>query len=552
MNFQKETSNDGKHYDLARLWNQVLTSSSISNDLTPSTSTTILNSASKTLNVNKKDCENADYIYIYLDNYVYQMQYLILCENLHSITINDNKHQSKKQQEPSFNNNSNNNNKLSKVIINCNNMLRKNSKINDYVNENENKEETILIRKKLTNKNNQSECIELLDSSLNKVKLSLVEVKGDITEINEFHNKPLSTTNLNEANFDRNTKEASNSDLELISNEKVLELIKSIKKSCLDEDVESLKNLFRELSHLNQSDFLQKFCSYLLDIENFTIEKINLNPEINCISLKEIDLILMLNSLIDLNTSTTILSYNLSYCYIKHLLSDYVILLVSQTNSSNASDTILSRKLLITCGVILQTFTRQFISSCMIQWIIEMNSGQTSTDLKKFQIINEFLLKIIKDYFKENECLILIQQLITEYASIKWTEACYTIVSNLIEKIANLNLELFCLLINQMRNDSESLPKSNCFSKLLMTLVNKYKHHLLGGTIGLESNKEVNKENLGPFSQSELIYENRVEKNILPSSKISHLIEAINHIIEKNQTIMKRTLINVIKNLKNN
>lgn len=327
------------------------------------------------------------------------------------------------------------------------------------------------------------------------------------------------------------------------STEKLVEILESFKKPLEEENEERIKYLLQELISKFEIDAIKLFCVNLLEIENLKGALVYSDAnkiENRNASLKENTLNLLSSCLISLNSSSTILSYNNSFTILKYLFGDFILVNLSLNDLSNEqASKILSRKIFLICSGLCKEFPRQFILSCVVQWLMEANSKISN------KIFNEFLIKIMKECFGEQESWILFQCLQTDCANLKWTDIIYSVLSVLIEKIPNLNSENFNFLLNKMQADSASLSKSTIFSKFLQTILNKCKNHLVLNQASFESNN-LKSHNETSFSQSSQSIQSNKQK-VSYDSKLLNLIESI---VDNNQTLIKKSLLNFVKNLK--
>ena len=255
----------------------------------------------------------------------------------------------------------------------------------------------------------------------------------------------------------------------------------------------------------------------VLNIENYNGTLIE---DVLEVSLKENDLISILEILISINESESLLSYSVMNAILSDILGDYILIRLKLKNEAKEAsvqiDSILSRKVFAICSQICKQFTRPFMFSCLSSWIKCINESSKS---KSSSLLLEFINKLIKDCFGESEAIALIQHLVAEFTNLKWSENVYLTMTNLVDKIANINLENFSIIIDKMQIDSKDLCKSTIFTKLIINLINKYKQ-------------------VSATSSSS-------------SSNNDYLKDKLLVIIENNQTILKKSLMTNFSKLDN-
>ncbi|CAF0774509.1 unnamed protein product [Brachionus calyciflorus] len=418
------------------------------------------------------------------------------------------------------------NEKVDELIRKCNQLIIKNSKLDGYLKQNH--EETCSQRQK----NSDTELIEILENSSSEQVTQENEEKMTYDVIQD--------TNQEQEKMGKPNKAIQTS----ISIEQIISKLNSMIKAITNENSADLKQNLSDIANNFDLNSVEILCLNLLNIENFKPGCLiyTNTSESPSVTLKENELVLFFECLIQLNTSINLLSFNISNAFFKSVLSSYILSSVNASTSNEQLSFILSRRILILCSNLLKEFPRQFIQSCLIQWIIEANLKNLN------KIFIEFILKIIKENFTEQDSIILIQNLLMDFSGLKWSDNIYSVLSNLIEKISNLNLESFGLILNKMKNDSFELSKSTIFSKFLLLLLNKFKSNLV---VSVSTNHVNNlNESFSTMSQSSQSKRVRTTAIVETVSYNKNLIDIIESIVENNQTLIKKTLLNLIKSFK--
>lgn len=469
-----ETLNNLKNnIDLTRLWNSVLNRSNqpITTKFDPSA-------------------------YINLDNYVFRLESLLFNPN------------------QSLNNNKNNDQKLTKLIGVCEEYVKKNSELKDYlISERE--------RANTSFKKNSSivDCIEL-DVSDSAKNDSTPENKEQIQNNDDKTSQPMDVeSDKKDESLPTNSNSESSEDMM----SKLIEILHIFKVNLKQENSDNLKELILNVSNKFNQKLLKLFCINLQDIENFQGILNNTETSKTC-SLKENEINLILNIIIEMSSNENTLSYNSSYSFLRFILSDYVALNLKQSAAN--TNLILSRRIYSLCCTLCKQMPNQFIYSCMVVWLLFINETTLSNDnlfKSTNKIFIEFLIKLIKECFNERESITMLENLLVEHSStgLKWSEMIYSVLSCLIEKISNLSMENLNLLITKIQHDSNELSKSVIFSKFLLLVLNKYK------TCFSSKNEDITE------GSSISTYKNQ---------NLTQLIEKLSIIIQNNQTIMKKTL----------
>jgi hypothetical protein len=309
-----------------------------------------------------------------------------------------------------------------------------------------------------------------------------------------------------------------------------------------EQDNQNIKDKFIEMfkTTLRNDNSSQILISIIKDLAlNYNVETIdhvcngliliNNDKEIdskNCL-INENDLEKVIKSLIQVNSTTTVLSYSITCRFVESLIGDYVLKHFEIINKKENSN-LLTKTLLDLVGNVNIHFKRPFITGCVIKWLIEIiNSHQNNSECSSLnhQVVDlkkEFLLKIIKDNFDESNCntdyiILLLKELFNfnqNNNQIHWPESIYVILTSLFDRLHIIDFEMFSHLIERMTIDAEHLSKSIVFSKLLLNILNRNK----------------------------TLFISDLKKN-------DHLIKSIESIIETNKTIIKRTLSTFIKKL---
>ena len=379
------------------------------------------------------------------------------------------------------------------------------------------------LNKYLTQNNEQSftsqanvELIELLDTSNSKptastnapIEVEMVE-KKEAPEKYEISDEKMEVVPI--VSLDTNNQEHE-------THERLEHILFSLKKNLEDSNTDELKATISDISTKLSVDSIKKISKSVLNIENYNGTLIE--DVLEMVSLKEDDLISILESMISINESESLLSYSVLNAILSEILGDYILIRLKLKNETKEAsiqiDSILSRKVFAICSQICKQFTRPFMFSCLSNWIKCINESSKS---KSSTLLLEFVNKLIKECFGESEAIALIQHLVAEFTNLKWSENVYLTMTNLVDKIANINLENFSIIIDKMQIDSKDLCKSTVFTKLIINLINKYKQ-------------------VSATSSSS-------------SSNNDYLKDKLLVIIENNQTILKKSLMTNFSKLDN-
>jgi hypothetical protein len=311
----------------------------------------------------------------------------------------------------------------------------------------------------------------------------------------------------------------------------------SLSDADINEIVISLLNLIKQHKRTELKDFVTEIA------QKYSIEDIKRVCKMD-FNLTENELGLLVEILTEINKSEIILSYNVSFAFLG-ILSDYVrVKMKSECQSGQG----LSRQIFTISVSAYSKFSRQFILSCALNWIKLLNENLDEKQKIGNKLFTEFLAKLVKECFDEIASSLLLHHLAIENSNSTWSENVYILVSSLHDKISNLKLEFLKVIIEKMFNDSKEMSKSNVFSKLLLNIMNKFKNALSNQPqpkkiqensteMQLESEEHLNANTLG---------NNQLKK----STNLSNWLEQIFLIIENNQTILKRSLLNIANSFK--
>ena len=344
------------------------------------------------------------------------------------------------------------------------------------------------------------------------------------------------------------------------------ETFNSIKSNISDEA--RLKPILTDLLTIANNEDLVKFVAInLLNLDCFmSVEAIKENEATRRVSLKESHLCSLINTLIDLNSSTALLSYQLTCTFLKSLLRDFILfgLYSSDEQLGKEASRVLSRKIFLLCSSACKEFSRAFIYACLISWLLKANTSPSRKTppvaMSANKLLVEFVLKLVKDCFGETEAVIMIELLLAEYANEDWFENVYSVVACCVDKMSSVDGENLTLLLVKMNQDSKNLSKSNLFSKLLLGLLNKCQSRFVreqqsrdgeDAEKEVESNSsflELNNPNIKRASQHEEVTSKPGVKKM--GANVEHLISVIESIAANNETLMKTTIMNMIKNIK--
>jgi hypothetical protein len=355
------------------------------------------------------------------------------------------------------------------------------------------------------------------------------------------------------------------------------DLFVSIKSHLVDNNADNLKSSLIELFATANQQMIKLVSTNLVGLDTFSDtddRKLQSDVKIK-LGLKESNVSMLASSLIEINTTTTVLSYTTGCLFLKSIMCDYILLSLYSDEKSRDVEKVLSRKMVQLCSNVYKEFTKQFIYSCLMTWIMKVNvdSGVQSNKglVSSNKLLFDFVTKFIKDYFAQAEALIVLTSLLNEYWSVAWYDNLYAVIACLIDKQLNLSVENLGLLLNKMKNDSVNLSKSNVFSKLVLNVLNKCQSLFL-----VQQNQEgevetkpaadeeaMDQDNLYGFSQpvevsqgSQVTNRQRIPAKtdgrctFSRNANASHLISTLESIIANNQTLMKATLSRMVLNFK--
>ena len=361
-----------------------------------------------------------------------------------------------------------------------------------------------------------SESIEILDFSNN----NSINNNRDITDKNQITDKSL--------RVEEQTKEI-NCDIVCESNELQSDKLKT-SGSCTQE-FNSILNFLKNEKRAELKDILKEIS------QKFTLENIKEICKMD-FKLNEKELSLLMETLFEINSSEVTLSYNVSFAFLG-ILSDYV---KEQMNNETQSDLGLSRLVFTLCSNACKNYPRQFVLSCAVNWINLLNESLNEKQKVRNKLFTEFLVKLVKESFEETTSTILLQHLSQEHSNSKWSENVYIVVSSLNEKISNLKFEFLKLIVEKMLIDSIEMKKSSVFSKLLLNVMSKFKTAL--------SNQPISKK-LQENKDDQIVNDvSNINNNQKTSTDFSVWLDQIFLIIENNQTILKRSLLNIANSFK--
>lgn len=400
---------------------------------------------------------------------------------------------------------------LNEILVKCNNFVLKKSQLDYHLN--------------FLNKNTQQTDMEIIDISSN-------EETQQEKEITEKSSEKIPENYINEPVIKIN-----------ISLNHITSNLLEVKQAIDEENSEQVKKIINDIDCNFDSKSVQIFCINFLNIENFKPDSLNMsNLESTIISIEESQLCFFFENFIQLNSSLTLLSFNISCLFLKFIFSKYILEGMEPNSSNDQISSLLSRRILSLSANICNEFQRQFVVSCLVPFIIEANSKPSN------KIFLEFFIKLIKDNLNESGCSELLSILLNEFNSVKWTEIIYSVLSVLVEKNLSLSSENIELILEKMKIDSIDLSKSTVFSKFLLSLLNKLKTE-----ISMKNNKIKINENPSLIVASQLSQTktNNISIQSDTFEKINEkFIESIEVIIANNKTLIKKTLQNLIKNFK--
>ncbi|RNA09431.1 hypothetical protein BpHYR1_037940 [Brachionus plicatilis] len=411
-----------------------------------------------------------------------------------------------------------NSEEIDHVVDKCNQFVIKNSKLDHYLS--------------LKNKNIEQTEIDISENSF--------------SEINKHESKK--TENLCE-NDSENAKKSFDIDSvgepfieNSITINRIATMILSIKKAMDEENSPQIQQIINDIASNYDQQSAQFFCINFLNIENFKTEIFKTsNLESIDLSIQEHQIYQFFENLIQLNSSITLVSYNISCLFLKLIFFNFIVKSIETDSGNEQISRVLSRKMLNLSVCLCDEFQRQFIVSCLVPFIVEANSKISN------KIFVEFFMKLIKENLNESGCNDLFTILLNDFNSIKWTEIVYSVLSVLIEKISNLNNENIELVLNKMKNDSIDLCKSTIFSKFLLNLLNKFKNR---SVVKIVQNQNFENQSFQSLSQLCQSKNNKISKESDSDGFNKRYIETIETIIANNKTLIKKTLQNMIKNFK--
>ena len=423
------------------------------------------------------------------------------------------------------------------VLINHNMPSDKNTeslvrKLNEYIEKKSNLSVYLAKERekfnKIVHKKTGNTLIEILDVSNTSLVLKDNAAKGStlIDASKELQQEPQEISVVKTVT-DVKPIEVSTS----MSESELRNILHTFKNHLEQENLSELKSLITHVSQKHCIEDISKICKCLIES-----------------SLSENQLNSIVEGLCELNSvSSSVLSYNVSYAFLG-ILSAYVKL-----NLIKEGGQILSRQIFAICSNACNKFTRQFILSCLSNWISLLNENLNDTQKLHNKLLTEFLVKLIKDCFDETSSIILLQHLTSEFMNTNWSENVYNIVSSINEKIVNFKFEYFKAVIDKMQGDMKEMCKSNVFSKLLLSMMNKFKQVLanqpqnsLRNSSNLDNTEmQMDIGNNAAMPNTEFYSANQNKK-----SSLTHMIDQILLIIECNQTILKRSLLNIANSFK--
>ena len=296
---------------------------------------------------------------------------------------------------------------------------------------------------------------------------------------------------------------------------------------CLSESDQDgiLASIRDQLSQENRAELTNLLTQISLthDLKNIKLICKRLSTDTR---LSETDVTLIIESVLQIQA----LSYNVSLAFLG-ILSDFV----SEKLGSDNGQTVLSRQMFTTCSITCHKLTRQFILACLLDWTSRLNEDKHKLTNK---LLTEFLVKLVKECFEETSAIILLQELTANLALLNWSENIYSVVSALNEKISNFKFEHFKSVIDKMVADMKLMSKSNVFSKLLLCMMNKFKQ-VLSYQPSLDTGQNMQ-------TDAEIQVASVSSKN----ASLTHMIEQCLLIVENNQTILKRSLLNIVNSFK--
>lgn len=107
------------------------------------------------------------------------------------------------------------------------------------------------------------------------------------------------------------------------------------------------------------------------------------------ITLKEESLEQIINSLVQANEDKSLFSYEVSCCFIRGLLTNYVLYCFEKHMA------LLSRRILSLIETVCHNFPRQFIYSSLLVWLSTISISNAKTTLN--DEYNDFIFQIIKN-----------------------------------------------------------------------------------------------------------------------------------------------------------
>jgi len=381
--------------------------------------------------------------------------------------------------------------------------------------------------------------IEIKDSSINEncgesdevqeVKETKSKLTDSLDELFEFSSED-DLKDENQKNHETNfqnppLEELTSIDTEIdddihlgeVETNKLIEILNLLKDGFKEEDHDNLLVLITNLhtKHKLNDQELRVFAKNILNIEEYEGNLITSQSANTKVTLKENQLCMFFDTLLTLNETGDENLSNYAAKYFRYIFTNYLgkRIDLELTSSNSSASMILTRKVVALCCNLSKAFPNQFALSFFIILLFKINSKQNADKLMqtKQKLLVEFLIKLLRDLFDEDVCVTILEHLLNEYVKYKWTEHVYQAISTLNEKVFALNQELIKYLIEKMYLDSNALCSNIIFSKLLVSILNKNKNY---------------------------------SYNILNMDKTS--LEKVRLIAETNQTILKKSLLNMV------
>ena len=368
--------------------------------------------------------------------------------------------------------------------------VRNNAKIQTYLQQKKREFDAFKTQIKKSNCEKLVECIEIKDDE----------------NIREIVNTESNDVSLNAFALDTPEPIISEEIIQscLINVEEFLKVF--VKEGESEKDFEEkIKELLLRIFSDNRPGSIKTFCTLFAD------NLVGMNSE-----KFETKLIILANVLSNLSSASSLITYSKLTIVLKHLFSNYLIL-INRSKTTNTVETFtLTKKMQTMCSNLYKSFPNQFTEACFIEWIKLL-----VIDCKMKSKTNiEFLLKLFKDLFNETEALILLKYFIRQHLDDPWNEDYYVFLNNIFDKIFNLNPTDLQLIVTKMKSDSKLFSKSLAFAKFLSTIINRLK---LTSSIDDENFQQINENQYFESSKQDILY-----------------------IIEQNQTLMKRKLLTML------